>query len=71
MGHRQSTACMYDGDTFTGTFTESGWGGERIVTVRHGGREATASIGPDSSRSAAQRLLGQMVRERLDARLGQ
>jgi hypothetical protein len=62
---QQHTSCMYDGDTFTGTFTESGRGGEAAVTVRYRGSEATAPVGQLSTTTAAQRLLGQLVRSRL------
>ncbi len=67
MAAEQRTTCMYDGDTFTGTFTEAGRGGEAAVTVRFGGREATAATGRLTASGAAQRLLGGLVRDRLSA----
>ena len=65
----QRTSCMYDGDTFTGTFAESGRGSEAAVTVRYGELERTAPLGASSAVHAAQRLLSELVRDHLSRRV--
>ena len=61
----QRTSCMYDGDTFTGTFAETGRGSEAAVTVRFGGLERTVPVGGASAAHAAQRLLSELVHDHL------
>ncbi len=57
------TTCVYDGDTYLGTFNESGRGKESLVTVRYSGREMTAPLGSSNAQTAARTLLGRLVRE--------
>lgn len=57
--------CVYDGDTFVGTFFEIGRGSDTTVTVRFHGAERTGPVGSFGSGPTAQRLLRDLVRDRL------
>ena len=62
------TTCIYDGDTYSGTFVEDGRGSETVVTVRYSGRERARALGTATAAAAASHLLAQLVREKLSGR---
>lgn len=59
----KQTLCVHDGDTYLGTFDESGRGKDATITVRYSGRELSAVLGSTNARAAARSLLSQLVRD--------